>query len=186
MESASDRFASADRALEAITSGMRFLAELDAASMPGPVIADALRALEQADAMEAVARGRMLWMFDTDRGYEGEGYGGVRSFVRFGTRVTKGQANAHVALIRFRGEHAPFEQALLGGYLSLSVAKRVGKLTGKIEDDTDRAWADELIVTAAAAGADEKDLLVIARRRLRSWRRRIRISRSRTGICAWI
>jgi Domain of unknown function (DUF222) len=162
MESASVGFASAGGALEAITSGMRFLAELDAASMPGPVIADALRALERADAMEAVARGRLLWMFDTDRGYETEGYGGARSFIRFGTRVTKGQADAHAGLIRFRGLHAPFEQALLGGYLSLSVARRVGKLTGKIEDDADRTWADELIVVAAAAGVDEKDLMVIA------------------------
>jgi hypothetical protein len=162
MENASAGFASAGGALEAITSGMRFLAELDAASMPGPVIADVLRALEKTDAVEAVARGRLLWMFDTDRGYEGEGYGGVRTFVRFGTRVTRGQAAAHAGLIRFRGQHAAFERALLGGYLSLSVARRVGTLTGKIEDDTDRAWADELIVTAAAAGADEKDLMVIA------------------------
>jgi hypothetical protein len=162
MEDASAGFASADGALAAITSGMRFLAELDAAQLPGPVIADTLRKLEQADAAEAVARGRLLWMFDTGRGYEAEGYGGVRNWVRYATRVTKGQANAHAGLIRFRSVHPPYEQALLGGYLSLSVARRVGKLTARIEDDQDRAWADELIVTAAAAGAEEKDLIVIA------------------------
>jgi len=162
MENASARFASAAGALEAITSGMRFLAELDAAQLPASVIADCAKTLEQADAMEAVARARLLWMFDADRGYEAEGYGGVRSFVQFGTRVTKAQAKAHAGLIRFRAVHPPFEQALLGGYLSESVARRVGKLTAKIDDDKDRAWVDGMIVTAAASGADEHDLMVIA------------------------
>jgi hypothetical protein len=60
MEEAPYRFASAGGALEAIRSGMRFLAELDAASLPAPVVADVLRTLEKADAVEAVARGRLL------------------------------------------------------------------------------------------------------------------------------
>jgi hypothetical protein len=162
MEQASAEFGNVSEALGAAMSGIRFLAESDAAQLPATVIADCVKTLEQLDAVEAVARGRLLWMFDADRGFEGEGYSGVRTFVRFGTRVTKGQAAAHAGLIRFRGQHPPFEQALLGGYLSLSVARRVGQITVKIEDDTDRAWADELIVTAAAAGADEKDLVVIA------------------------
>jgi hypothetical protein len=162
MEQASGKFASAGGALEAITSGMRFLAELDAASVPAPVIAEVLTALEQADGLEAVARGRLLWVFDTGRGYEGEGYGGVRNWVRYGTRVTKGQANAHAGLVRFRAVHPGFQQALLDATMSLSVARRVGTITAKIEDDGDRAWADDLVTTAAAAGADEKDLVIIA------------------------
>jgi hypothetical protein len=161
MESA-PRFASASGALEAITSGMRFLAELDAASAPGPVAADVLRALEKADAIEAVARGRLLWLFDLDRGYEGEGYGGVRNFVRNGTRVTLGQAKGHTGLIRFRELHPAYQRAMLDGCLTLSVGQRVGKLTAKIDDDAVRASVDEMVATAARAGASEHDLIVIA------------------------
>jgi hypothetical protein len=162
MEQASYGFANDSEALAAIMSGMRFLAGSDAASRPATVTADILRALEKLDAAEAAVRGKLLWHFDADRGFEGEGYGGVGKFVRHGTRVTVGQARAHVGLMRSRAVHPGFERALLGGYLSLSVARRVGKLTAKIEDDGDRAWVDEMIVTAAAAGADEHDLVVIA------------------------
>jgi hypothetical protein len=162
MGQASYGFANESEALAAAMSAVRYLAEADAAQRPASVTADCLRTLEKIDAIEAVARGRLLWMFDADRGFEGEGYGGVRSFVRFGTRVTAGQARAHAGLIRFRGTHPGFEQALLEGTMSVSVAKRVGQLTARIDDEADRAWADGLIVTAAAAGADEHDLMVIA------------------------
>jgi hypothetical protein len=162
MENASFRFASAGEALAAAMSGMKYLAESDAASLPATVIADCVRGLEKLDAAEAVARGRLLWMFDADRGWDSEGYGGIYSFVRFGTRVTKGQAKLHAGLVRFRAVHPPFEQALLDGCLSLSVARRVGQLTARIEDDQDRGRADQMLALAAAAGADEHELMVLA------------------------
>jgi hypothetical protein len=162
MENAPPGFAGASGALEAITSGMRFLAELDAAQMPAAVAGDVLRALEKLDAVEAVARGRLLWVFDADRGYTADGYGGVKNWVRYGTRVTKGQADAHVGVMRDRGRHPVFQQALLDGYLPVSLARRLGKITWKIEDDQDRARADELIVAAAMAGCGEHDLVTIA------------------------
>jgi hypothetical protein len=162
MESVPSGFASAGGALEAITSGMRFLAELDAAQLPASVTGDVLRGLEKLDAVEAVARGRLLWVFDADRGYTGDGYGGVKNWVRYGTKVSKGQADAHVGLMRDRARHPVFQEGLLEGHLSVSVARRLGKITWKIEDDADRAWVDGCLVTAAASGAGEHDLVTIA------------------------
>ena len=143
-------------------SGMRYLAESDAAQLPATVTGDVLRALEKLDGVEAVARGRLLWMFDLNRGYTGDGYGGVKNWVRYGTKVTKGQADAHTGVMRARDRHRPFEQGLLDGHLTVSVARRLGKITWKIEDDADRAWVDECLVTAAAGGASEHDLVTIA------------------------
>jgi hypothetical protein len=162
MEQASWTFADDREALAAAMSAWRYLAGADAAQRPAVVTAEILRALEKLDAAEAVVRGKLLWSFDLQNGYEGEGYGGVGKFVRFGTRVTKGQASAHVGLMKDRARHPGYEQALLDGHLTVSVARRVGKITWKIEDDNERAWADNLIVVAAAAGAGEHDLVVIA------------------------
>jgi hypothetical protein len=162
MEEAPYRFASAGGALEAIRSGMRFLAELDAASLPAPVVADVLRTLEKTDAVEAVARGRLLWLLDMEHGYEADGYGSVANWVRFGTRVTKGQKDAHIGLMKDRNRHRPFERGMLDGHLTVSVARRLGKITAKIEEDKDRAFVDECLVTAASNGASEHDLVVIA------------------------
>jgi hypothetical protein len=155
-------FGSVDEALGAAMSAWKYLAAADASELPATVTAGVLRTLEKLDAAEAAVRGKLLWYFDLQRGFEGEGHGGVRSFVRYGTRVTKGQADAHIALMKARDAHRPFEQAMLDGHLTVSVARRVGKLTGKIDDDDIRACVDEMIVTAATAGASEHDLMVIA------------------------
>ena len=162
MEQASSGFGSVSEALGAAMSAWKYLAAADASQLPATVTAEVLRTLEKLDAAEAAVRGRLLWYFDLQRGYEGEGYGGVGNFVRYGTRVTKGQKDAHIALMKARDVHRPFEQGLLDGHLSVSVARRVGKLTAKIDDDGIRACVDEMIVTAAMAGSTEHDLMVIA------------------------
>src|ERR1700734_2317251 len=162
MEQACAGFGNASEALEAAMSSVRYLAGLDAASLPATVTAEVLRMMEKLDAAEAAVRGKLLWQFDLQRGYEGEGFGGVGSFVRFGTAVTKGQKDAHLALMKAREVHRPVEQAMLDGHPASSVARRVGKLTGRIDDDGIRGCVDELIVAAAGAGAGDHDLMVIA------------------------
>jgi uncharacterized protein DUF222 len=162
MEQASWKFASDGEALEAAMSAVRYLAEADAAQRPAAATADILRTLEKLNSAEAAVRGRLLWYFDLDRGYEADGYGGIGNWVRYGTRVTKGQKDAHIALMKARDAHRPFEQAMLDGHLTASVARRVGAVTGKIDDDGIRACVDEMIVTAAMCGSGEHDLMVIA------------------------
>jgi hypothetical protein len=155
MGQASFEFASESEALAAAMSAVRFLAEADAAQRPVSVTADCLRALERLDSVAAAVRGKLLWYFDLDHGYEADGQGGVGNWLRQVTRVTKGQKDAHVGLMKDRETHRPFERGLLGGFLSVSVARLLGKITARIEDDKDRAWTDECLVTAAESGASE-------------------------------
>src|SRR5260370_29797359 len=56
--------ASMGEALGMLESAMEFLADTDAVQMPAEALAECLRALERADAVEAVARGRLLAAFD--------------------------------------------------------------------------------------------------------------------------
>jgi hypothetical protein len=52
---------------------MGFLADLDVAGLPAEVMAGCLRGLEQADAVGAAARGRLLAGFDAAGGPLGDG-----------------------------------------------------------------------------------------------------------------
>lgn len=161
MDSAT-RFSRESEAAEACLSGMKFLAGLGAPELPAGAAGDLLRQLERIDAAEAVARARLLARFDAERGHEAEGYRAVRGWLRHGTRVTKGEAVAHLGVLKLCERHPGFAGAMLDGSLTKSVATRVGRLTGKIDVDLVRADVDQLIVIAAAAGAEEKDLMVIA------------------------
>jgi hypothetical protein len=51
-----------------LESVMGFLADADTAQLPVPVAAEGLRSLERADAVEAVARGRLLAVFSAQGG----------------------------------------------------------------------------------------------------------------------
>jgi hypothetical protein len=155
-------FGSEAEAVEACMSGMRFLAGSGACGLPADTAGMLLRQLEKLDAVEAVARAGLLGRFDAGRGYQAEGYRVMRGWLRFCTGVTKGEASAHLAVLKLCQVHPLFVQAMLDGHLTRSVAGRVGKLTGKIEEDLVRQDLDQLIVTAAAAGAGEKDLVIIA------------------------
>jgi hypothetical protein len=155
-------FSSESEAVEACMSGMRFLAGSDATMLPAGIAGDLLKQLEKLDAVEAVARAGLLWKLDAERGYEAEGYRAVRGWLRHRTRVTKGEVGAHLEVLHLCRQHPLFAGAMVDGHLTRSVAARIGKLTGKIEEDLIRADLDQMIVTAAAAGVEEKDLVVIA------------------------
>ena len=155
-------FSSESEALRACLSGMRFLARSDASALTADTAGDLLRQLERLDAVEAVARGGLLGRFDAERGCEIDGQRGVQGWLRSQTRVTRGEARAHLRLVTMCKQHPVFMDALVDGHLTVSVARRVGALTGKIEEDLIRADVDRLLVTAATAGAEEKDLVVIA------------------------
>ena len=72
-----------DRALQALTAA-------DAASLPAVVQADALRALEQAEARHTAARAQILAAFTAQDRYGDDGQGSARTWLRWQTRSTKG------------------------------------------------------------------------------------------------
>ncbi len=91
--------ASAGEALEMLKSAQRvqraalgFLADMDAAGMPAQALAECLEGLEQADAVEAAARGQLLAAFDAQDGSVADGQRTTRTWLVHVTRVTRGQA----------------------------------------------------------------------------------------------
>jgi hypothetical protein len=98
-------------ALGMLESAMGFLADADAAQMPAEALAECLRAVERADAVEAAARGRLLVAFDAKNGHLADGQRTCRTWLIHSLRITTGQAAEHKAVEALAREHRP----LLGG-----------------------------------------------------------------------
>ena len=84
--------ASAAEALGMLEAAAGFFADSDAAEMPADLLAEILGGLERVDSVEAVARARMLAVFDAQDGSVSFGQRTTRTFLVHCLRVTKGQA----------------------------------------------------------------------------------------------
>ena len=154
--------ASAGDALGVVESLLAELAgEQDVAGLPGEVVAERLRALERIDAIGAAIRGRYLEVFDAQDGHLADGQRTARTWLVHCTRVTRRQAGEHKAVQLLARNHPILHAALAEGWvLSKSEALQVAKWTRVIPAEY-RAKAEELVVTAARAGADLRDLAKI-------------------------
>ena len=103
-------------------AGLAWLAGADAASMPAAEQADCLRALEQAEAVHAAARARVLAAFYAGGGYEDDGHGSAKMWLRWQTRITKAAAATAMAWMRRLAAHPAVADALAAGGVSLSWA----------------------------------------------------------------
>ena len=142
----SDALALLDRALDHLNAA-------DAASLPASVQAEALRALGRAEAKHAAARARVLGAFAVQRGFEDDGHGTARTWLKWQTRVTYGAAAAAVASARRLAAHPAIHQALADGELSPSWARQICEWTERLPEDR-RGDADEILAGAARGGAD--------------------------------
>jgi len=152
--------ASAAEALEMLESAMEFLADADAAGMPAEALADCLRGLERADAIEAVARGRFLEAFDAKDGHLADGRRNSRTWLVHCLRVTRGQAGEHQAIQTLAREHQPLLAGLREQAVTKSVALQLARWTSPIPAEF-REQAEEILVAAARAGADLRTLAQI-------------------------
>jgi len=152
--------ASAAEALEMLESAMEFLADADAADMPAEALADCLRGLERADAIEAAARGRFLEAFDAKDGHLADGRRNSRTWLVHCLRVTRGQAGEHKAIQALAREHQPLLAGLREQAVTTSVALQLARWTGSIPAEF-REQAEEILVAVARAGADLRALAQI-------------------------
>jgi hypothetical protein len=134
-------------------AGLGWLATADVASLPSPVQADALRALERVLSLHTAARARVLAGFAAQRGFEDDGQGSARSWLTWQTRTTAGAARAAVASMRCLADHAAVAVALAAGELSASWARKITDWTDQLPVQA-RGDADVILVAAAAGGAD--------------------------------
>jgi hypothetical protein len=147
--------------LSLLQSAAGFLAVEGVADLPADALAEGLRALESADAVGAAVRGLFLEAFDAQDGPVADGQRTARTWLVHSTRVTKGQAAEHRAVQALARQHPVLLAALAEGWVvSKSVALQLAKWTRPIPAEY-QAQAEEILVSAARAGADLRALAAI-------------------------
>jgi len=149
-------------ALVLLERALDHLNAADVASLPAAVQAEALRALGRAEAKHTAARARVLGAFAAQGGFEDDGHGSARTWLKWQTRVTAGSAVAAVAWARLLVAHPAIGQALAAGELSPSWARHLCDWADRLPEDR-RADADEILAGAARGGADLAALGGLAR-----------------------
>jgi hypothetical protein len=117
-----------DRALDHLNTA-------DAASLPSAVQAEALRALARAEAKHTAARSRVLAAFAGQGGFEEDGHGTARAWLKWQTRVSTGAAAGAVGWARRLAAHPVIAAALGTGELSPSWARHICDWTSRLPED---------------------------------------------------
>jgi len=149
-------------ALAMLERALDHLNAADVASLPAATQAEALRALGRAEAKHTAARARVLGAFAGQGGFEDDGHGSARSWVKWQTRVTAGSAVAAVAWARRLAAHPVIAGALAAGELSPSWARHLCDWADRLPE-AQRGDAEEILAGAARGGADLGGLAGLAR-----------------------
>ena len=152
--------ASAAEALKMLQTSIGYLADIEAASMPAEALALCVREMEQADAVGAVAWARLLAALDAKDGHLADGQRTLRAWLINVVRVTRGQAGQYKAMQSLTRDHEPLLAGLRQHAVTKSVALQLAKWTRMIPAEF-RAEAEEILVTAARAGANLRALAQI-------------------------
>jgi len=153
--------ASAGDALAAVRAGLAYLNGMDAADLPGPVQADCLRELAQAEAAYTAAHARVLTAFAASRAHEDDGQHTARAWLKWQTQITTSAAAGAAAWARRLAAHPGISRALADGAISPSWARSIADWTDLLPDDQ-RPGGDQILLTAAAGGAVLADLAALA------------------------
>jgi hypothetical protein len=149
-------------ALALLERALDHLNAADVASLPASVQAEALRALGRAEAKHTAARARMLGAFATQGGFEDDGHGSARAWLKWQTRVSHGAAVGAVAWARRLAVHPVIAAALAAGELSPSWARHLCDWADRLPE-AQRGDAEEILAGAARGGADLAGLAGLAR-----------------------
>jgi hypothetical protein len=154
--------ASTTEAMDMVINGLRFMTATDPTALAGQAQAECLQTLEHADAMSTAVRARYLAAFTAGQGYSDDADYSPTSWLIHRTLITKGAARGHLGWARRAVAHPTVVAALAEGtVLSESMARAVCGWTDKLPAGC-RGTADEILVTAARAGARKDDLAGLA------------------------
>jgi hypothetical protein len=159
--SAVPAFASASEAMDMVHAGLGYLTTADATAMAAETQARCLQMLEQADAMGTAARAAILGAFTSAQGYSADADYSPRAWLVNRTRVTKSAAVGHTAWVRRAAAHPQVTAVLAAGEMSKSYARAICRWTDKLPQEC-RPDADAILVAAAKAGMDLRDLTALA------------------------
>ena len=144
-------------AVAMVAAGLSWLAKTDVASLTTIEQADCLRGLERAASMHIAARSRVLSAFCAQAGYEDDGQGSPRTWLKWQTRVTGGAAYGALGWMHRQAGHPAVGDALGAGEISESWARQICDWTDRLPEDV-RGDADVILLGAAAGGAELRDL----------------------------
>ena len=154
-------FPSAADAMAAVQAGLRFLAAADATGMSVQAQAEALQMMERTNAIVTAARVSVLSAFTAGQGYSADADYSPRAWLIHKTRVTKVVAVAHTAWAKRMETHPQVVAALGAEDLSESYGRTICQWTDKLPEDC-RPAADAILLSAAKAGMDLRDLAALA------------------------
>jgi hypothetical protein len=153
--------ATAAEAMAMVQAGLDRLATVDPTTLTTGEQADCLRGLERAESKHTAARSRVLGAFKAQAGYEDDGCGSARTWLKWQTRVTGGAAAGALAWMHRQAGHPAVGDALAAAEISESWARQICDWTDPLPQDV-RGDADVLLLGAAAGGLDLADLAKLA------------------------
>jgi hypothetical protein len=153
--------ANAAEAMAMAQAGLGWLAEADAASLTTAEQADCLRSLERARSVHTAARSRVLAAFHAQDGSASDGHGSTRTWLKWQTRIGGGAASDAIGWMRRLSVHPAVAGALAQAEISESFARQVCEWTDLLPAGH-RDGADQILLAAAAGGAELGDLARLA------------------------
>ena len=153
--------ASAADAVAMAQAGLAWLAAADATALTSAELAECLRALERAESTRIAARSGLLSVFAASGGYQDDGHGSARTWLRWQTQTTLGAAAAAMAWARRLAAHPAVLGALAAGTISESFARQICQWTEALPE-AHRGDADAILLAAAAGGAELAELAALA------------------------
>jgi hypothetical protein len=148
-------------ALTALSEALSLLASQDAVGLTVAEQAECLLGLERAESQRIAIRASVLAAFTSARGFEADGQGGARSWLRWQARITGGAASGAVGWMRRLAAHPAVRDVLATGSISESWARQICDWTDLLPEDA-RGNADTILLAAAADGAELVDLGALA------------------------
>ncbi len=142
-------------------AALGWLAEADIASLPAALQADCLRGLGRITAVHTAACASALAAFTGQAGFELDGHGSARTWLKWQCQMTPGAAAGAVGWMRRLAAHPAVRRALAAGDVSESFARAICGWTGELPEAA-RADADAILLEAAGAGAGLGDLAALA------------------------
>jgi Domain of unknown function (DUF222) len=160
---------SAADALAMAAAGLDYL-NAHAAAEPDPAELDTvLYGLGELLAKLTAAHAEALRRFDAANAHDAYGYGSSRSWLAAMAGMTGKGARAAVAEMRQLREHRDIAAALAAGKITRSLGLEAIDWTNRLPEEL-RGQTDQILLEAAAAGADADDLKMIATAAYEKWR----------------
>src|SRR3984957_4991656 len=147
-----------------------YLNSAAADGLDGPARAEALEQLGAIASLLGAASNGLMRRFDAADDHDGDGYATTAAWLAAKTRLGRKDAKAAVRQMRLLARPPLLDAATSTGAITISWAREIAAWTGRIDHDDLQSAADQILVEAAAAGADLDDLKLLAQAAYEAWR----------------